>query len=56
MPLYAKLDHGEYFKAVLPDKSEEDFCFQFSMMNGHGFMTVDGINDEITVELLKKRV
>lgn len=56
MPLYAKLDHGEYFKAVLPDKSEEDFCFQFSMMNGHGFMTIDGINEEITVELLKKRV
>ena len=55
VPLYAKLDHGEYFKAMLPDKSEEEFCFQFSMMNGHGNMTVDGINEEINVELLKKR-
>lgn len=56
VPLYAQLDHGEYFKAMLPDKSEEDFSFQFSMMNGHGYMTVDGINEEITVELLKKHV
>ena len=55
VPLYAKIDHGEHFKAILPDRTEEEFYLQFSLMDGHGYMTVDGIEEDINVELLKRK-
>lgn len=36
--LKCKLAHGEYIKALRPDKSEDDFYFQFSLKNNSGFM------------------
>ena len=51
VPLRAKLAHEEFFKAILPDRSEEDFYIQFSLLDWHGYMTVDGFTEDISVEL-----
>ncbi len=53
--LKCKLAHGEYIKALRPDKSEDDFYFQFSLKNNSGFMKYPTEKD-IHVTIYEKRL